>query len=184
MILEKHNTTSKDAIKYPSPICKMEFVINLATEALANGEFPIAAAVFHGEKLISSAYTTECADKRWLVHAEQKALMDADTKMLSLKTRTELELYTNLEPCLMCLGMAISSFIGTINFSLEAPDDGAIDFVRKEYEGRTVTGLPVWRFPEVVGGLMREQSILLFREFVKLNDGKAGVEFARTLANL
>jgi len=146
MILEKHNATSKDAIKYPSPICKMEFVINLAREALANGELPIAAAVFHGEKLISSAYTTERADKRWLVHAEQKALMDADTKMLSLKTRTELELYTNLEPCLMCLGMAISSFIGTINFSLEAPDDGAIDFYEVVFGG---TNKKVMRLSEM-----------------------------------
>ena len=163
---------------------KMSVVIDLAKEAMGYNEFPIAAATYLGDELISSAYTSEKADKRFLVHAEQKALMDADMKRLSYKDRSQLELYTNLEPCLMCLGMAISSFVGKIYYALEAPEDGAVDFVRKEYEGRKVTGFDAWHFPEVTGGLLREQSIQLFREFVELNEGKPGVEFARSLSIL
>jgi len=167
-----------------TPNEKMEFVITLAKSAMDNGEFPIAAAVYHSDELISSAYTTERADKRFLVHAEQKALMDADMKRLPFDVRFKLELYTNLEPCLMCLGIAISSFIGKIYYALEAPEDGAVEFVRKEYDGRKVTGLDAWHFPEVIGGLLREQSIQLFREYVKRNEGNPGVDFARSLAVL
>lgn len=163
---------------------KMGFVIELAKRAMDNGEFPIAAAVYHDDELISSAYTTERADGRWLVHAEQKALLDADMKKLPFDIRLKLELYTNLEPCLMCLGMSISSFVSKIYYALEAPEDGAVEFVRKEYEGRKITGLPVWHFPEVTGGLLREQSIQLFQEFVERNEGKPGVDFARSLAEL
>ena len=161
---------------------KMSAVIKLAKKAMDSGELPIAAAVYYENELISSAHTTERADGRWLVHAEQKALMDADMKKLPLKIRSQLELYTNLEPCLMCLGMAISSFIGKVYYALEAPGDGAVDFVRKEYEGRKMAGLPNWGFPQIFGGLQREQSLDLFREFVKRNEGKPGVDFAKSLA--
>lgn len=167
-----------------TPNDKMKFVIELAKKAIDSGELPIAAAVYHGGELISWAHTTECADGRFLVHAEQKALMDADMKKLPIKIRSQLELYTNLEPCLMCLGMALSSFIGKIYYALEAPEDGAVEFVRKEYEGRKITGLPAWRFPEISGGLLREESIQLFCEFVERNEERPGIGFARSLADL
>ena len=167
-----------------TPNQKMTFVIELARKAMENGEFPIAAAVYLDDELISSAYTTEKADKRFLVHAEQKALIDADMKRLPFKDRSRLELYTNLEPCLMCLGMVLSSFVGKIYYALEAPEDGAIDFVNMEYEGRKVTGLTAWRFPEVSKGLHREQSIQLFREYVEQNKDKPGVDFTKSLAVL
>ena len=163
---------------------KMQFVIDLARKALDSGELPIAAAIYHGDNLISSAYTTERADGRWLVHAEQKTLIDADMQKLPFEIRTQLELYTNLEPCLMCLGMAMSSFVGKIYYALEAPEDGVIELVRDELEKRNVTGLSAYRFPEVTKGLMREDSIQLFREFVEQNEGKSGVDFARSLAVL
>ncbi|MCL2408762.1 MAG: nucleoside deaminase [Oscillospiraceae bacterium] len=164
-----------------TPDEKMAYVIDLAKEALDNGEFPIAAAIYHGDKLISSAYTSERTDGRFLVHAEQKALMDADMQKLPFEVRFKLELYTNLEPCLMCLGMAMSSFIGKVYYALEAPEDGAVDFVRKEYASRPPG---IWHFPEVTGGILREQSIQLFRKFVEQNEDNPGVDFAKTLAKL
>jgi len=163
---------------------KMQFVIDLARKALDSGELPIAAAIYHGDNLISSAYTTERADGRWLVHAEQKTLIDADMQKLPFEIRTQLELYTNLEPCLMCLGMAMSSFVGKIYYALEAPEDGAIELIRKGFDGRVVSGLSGYRFPDVSRGLLRESSMQLFREFAEGNKGKSGAAFAMSLANL
>ena len=167
-----------------TPNEKMAFVMELAKQAMDQGEFPIAAAIYHGDELISSAYTTERRDERWLVHAEQKALIEADMKKLPLHVRSQLELYTTLEPCLMCLGMAISSFIGKVYYAVEAPDDGAVNLVQEKYENHKVAGLPSWHFPETTGGLLRDQSIHLFREFVERNEGKPGVDFARTIGEL
>ena len=158
--------------------------MGLAKEAIDHGELPIAAAVYHGDELISAAYTTERTDGRWLVHAEQKALMEADKKKLPLAVREKLELYTTLEPCLMCLGTAMSSFVGKVYYALEAPEDGAVSLVRKEFEKRQVAGLPSYHFPEVTKGLMREHSIQLFQAFVQQNEGKPGVAFAKSLASL
>jgi len=105
-------------------------------------------------------------------------------KKLPINVRSQLELYTNLEPCLICIGMALSSFVGKVYYALEAPEGGAVDFVRKEYEERSITGLSAWQFPEVRAGLLRTESIQLFREFVDRNEGRPGVIFAKSLANL
>jgi len=169
-----------------TPNEKMAFVIGLAKDAMNKGELPIAAAIYHGDELVSSAYTTEREDGRFLVHAEQKALYDADTQKLPYSVRTKLELYTNLEPCLMCLGMAISSFVGEIYYSLEAPEDGAIDFVRVAFEKQPSE---TWHFPKVNTGLLREESLCLFREYVERNQSNTGypagvIKFAKALAEL
>jgi tRNA(adenine34) deaminase len=162
----------------------MRFVLRLAEDAIPQGELPIAAAIFHGDELISSAYTTERADGRWLVHAELKALLDADMKKLPFDIRVNLELYTNLEPCIMCLGAAMSCFIGHVVYSLEAPEDGAVELVRREYERRQITGLAGYHMPKITMGLLREESRQLFRRFAELNTGKPGVDFALSLANI
>ena len=168
-----------------TPNKKMEFVIELANKAMESGEFPIAAAIFHHDELIASAHTSENADGRFLVHAEQKALMDTDMKKLPIRVRRELELYTNLEPCLMCLGTAISSFVGKVYYSVEAPDDGSVELISTEYARRKDAGIPPqFPFPEVHSGLLREQCIKLFRDFVENNEGKPGVDYAKTIAYL
>jgi len=169
-----------------TPNEKMTFVIGLAKEAMNKGELPIAAAIYHGDELVSSAYTTEREDGRFLVHAEQKALYDADMQKLPYSVRTKLELYTNLEPCLMCLGMAISSFVGEVYYSLEAPEDGAIDFVRVAFEKRPSE---TWHFPKVNTGLLREESLCLFREYVERNQSNTKcpvglIKFAKALAEV
>ena len=167
-----------------TPQEKMHFVINLAKKGMKLGELPIAAAIFHGDELLSSAYTTEKQDGKWLVHAELKALIDLDEKKIPIKTRKECELFTNLEPCLMCLGTALNSFIGTVYYAVEAPDDGAVGVVEKHYKSHKINGLPAWHFPDIKVGLLREASIDLFREFVEVNEGAAGTDFAKTIATL
>ena len=44
-----------------------------------------------------------------------------------------MELFTNLEPCMMCLGASISSFVGKVCYSLNAPSDGAAKALFKRY---------------------------------------------------
>ena len=185
-IIKNTNRKAKGAI-IMTPDDKMQFVLKLARKAMESGELPIAAAIYNGDELISAAHTSEIADRRFLVHAEQKALMEADMKKLPIEVRVKLELYINMEPCLMCLGTAMSSFVNKVYYGVEAPDDGAVDFVRKKYEDHKIRGLSIWHFPETTGGLLREQSIQLFREYVEQNAEKGipgMVEFAQVIASL
>ncbi len=107
----------------------MNLTIDLAEEALTKGEMPISACIFLGDQVIAKAYTSEKSDSRLLVHAELKALIQADLNHYSINERKQLQLFTTLEPCLMCYGAAMSFYLGEIYYSLKAPEDGALSLI-------------------------------------------------------
>lgn len=63
-------------------------------------------------------------------HAELVALEEADRQRLSFEQRTRAMLVSNREPCLMCMGAAMSFFLGEIIYGLESSTDGAVALVR------------------------------------------------------
>ena len=136
---------------------KMELTIALAKEALDRGEMPIAAILFHGDRAVAKTYTSEKADRRFLVHAELKALLEADRAGFSVEERRNTQLFTTLEPCcLMCFGAAMLFFVGEVVYSLTAPDDGATRLV----DFRRFSGPLVRRQrPIVRGGLLRDSAM-------------------------
>lgn len=162
---------------------KMQITIRIAQEAIEQGELPIAAVVFLGDEIVSSCYTTDKFDKRFLMHAELKALIEADMKRYPLKKRKEMQLFTTLEPCMMCLGAAMSSYIGKIFYALEAPMDGAVRYAN-EYWNKECREIPSYSLPTIQGGVLREEVKNLFGEYTKRNSPGAFYEFAMTLSSL
>lgn len=135
---------------------KMRTTLDLAREAMAAGECPIAAIVFLDDKIIAKGYTKEFSERRLLVHAELNALIDADLMRYPYEDRKRMQLFTNLEPCMMCLGAAMSSFIGEVYYALESPSDGAVNMAR-EWNPRS-GDFAAYRLPEITGGILREES--------------------------
>ena len=160
----------------------MRKTLALATEALELGEFPIASIVVLDDKIIASATASEQREKRFLGHAELVALEEADRLRLSLDDRRDVKLFTNLEPCLMCLGAAMSFFLGEIYYGLESPGDGAVNLVKAWV--RKGDDIPGYQVPEITGGLLREESIKLFEEYVSLHPPGPMREWAKTLTEL
>lgn len=142
---------------------KMRHTLDLARQAMEAGELPVAAVIFRGDEIVAMSHTSERADRRCLVHAELKALLEADAKGFSFQDRRSMQLFVNLEPCLMCLGAATSFFIGEIHYALESPEDGAAWVARSWSPGGQ--SFQQYRFPALHGGLLREQSQELFREY-------------------
>jgi tRNA(adenine34) deaminase len=126
---------------------KMKLAIETAREALNAGEIPIGAVIFLGDEIISKSYTSEKTDKRYLVHAEIKALMEADEKCFKMKDRRRMQLFTTLEPCMMCLGGAMSFCIGEIYYALEAPNDGAVAVAKQKWAEDCIE-YPGYKVPE------------------------------------
>jgi tRNA(adenine34) deaminase len=157
----------------------MRQALALAREALALGEFPIAAIVVLDGQIIASGTASEVRERRYLGHAELVALEAADKLQLSLPDRRRAKLFTTLEPCLMCLGAAMSFFLGEIVYGLESPGDGAVALV----EGwvRREEDIPGYRLPRITGGLLREESIALFAEYVSAQPPGPMRDWARTL---
>ncbi|MGD9100220.1 MAG: deaminase [Anaerolineae bacterium] len=169
-------------IKEKTPQHYMRQALALAAEALKLGEFPIAAIVVLDDKIIASAMTSERREKRFLGHAELVALEQVDKQSLSFYDRRAVRLFTNLEPCLMCMGAAMSFFLGEIYYGLESPGDGAVNlvqaWVRKEED------MPGYQLPKITGGLLREESIELFKKYVSLHPPGPMRAWAETLTRL
>jgi tRNA(adenine34) deaminase len=160
----------------------MRQTLTLAAEALELGEFPIAAIVVLDDEIIASAMTSEQREKRFLGHAELVALEQADRQQLSFVQRRDARLFTNLEPCLMCLGAAMSFFLGEIYYALESPGDGAVALARAWV--RQEDDIPGYQLPKITGGLLRQESIKLFQEYVSLRPPGPMRDWAETLAKL
>jgi len=77
------------------------------------------------------------------------------------KNARGITVYTNLEPCLMCLGLMLNIRVSRIVYSLEDPYGGGVCILNQH-------SLPMRHredHPFITGGVLREQSIVLFRKF-------------------
>ena len=160
----------------------MQQVLTLAGLVLEQGELPIAAMVVLDGGIISQATTSEVREKRFLGHAELVALEIADRQHLSYDQRVSAKLYTNLEPCMMCMGAAMSFFLGEVVYGLESPGDGAVEVVKSWT--RKEEDIPGYRVPKITGGVLREESVELFEEYVARHDAGPMRDWAETLTNL
>ncbi|MBL6991134.1 MAG: nucleoside deaminase [Bacteriovoracaceae bacterium] len=156
--------------------------IRVAKEAINQGELPIASVLVLNNEIIASGFTTEVRDKRFLVHAELHTLLEADRKNLSYKDRKKSQLFTTLEPCMMCLGTCMSFFLGNVYYALESPGDGAVQMAQKWH--RKEDDIPGYSLPKIEGGILRNESINLFQEYVDSHSCGAMWEWAKTLASL
>jgi tRNA(adenine34) deaminase len=158
--------------------------LRVAAAGLEAGELPIGAVVVLGNHILAAAWTAERAEGRRLVHAELRALEMADRLRPFPGARSDVRLYTTLEPCLMCLGAAMSFGIGEIHYALESPGDGASSLVQ-EWQ-RDEAAMPSYRLPRVVQrtGPLRQTSIDLFAAYVVRHTSGPMWEWAKTLASL
>lgn len=143
---------------------KMLLVLDLAEEGMKQGELPIAAIIFHGDEIISKAYTTEKREGRYLVHAEMLAMLEMDKGKYPFKIRKEMQLFTNLEPCTMCYGASIHSFIGSIYYSIDSPTDGGT--IWAEHTWDTYHTDSIFKKPKVYKGILMEESKELFQNYL------------------
>jgi tRNA(adenine34) deaminase len=109
----------------------MREALAVAHQGLEKGELPIGAVVVVNDQIIASAHTMERSEKRFLVHADLLALGAADRLQLFPGKRRDARLYVNLEPCFMCMGAAMSFFLGEVYCGLESPGDGAVALVQQ-----------------------------------------------------
>ena len=158
---------------------KMMLVINLAQKALEENELPIACIIFNNNTIIAQSCTSENKDKRLLVHAEMKALLELDQKKIPAKEKMQMELFTNLEPCMMCLGASISSFVGKIYYSLDAPSDGAAKWAEKTWNEHHVKSS--FCLPEITSGILETESKALFKRYIDIHREGSLVEWVKTL---
>jgi tRNA(adenine34) deaminase len=105
------------------------------------------------------------------------AMLEADQRIGLARSPQPLTLVVNLEPCLMCMGAAMTLGIEGVWFGLESPNDGAVALLD---QWRPPVEQPFFHRPgEIVGGIHRPAIRDQFARYAT-SAGPAGIrEWAR-----
>jgi len=147
----------------------MQAALEEAAAGLTAGELPIGAVAAADGEIVARAHWR--AGKGLLAHPELVALQRANRRGLTL--------VTTLEPCLLCMAAAMFAFAERVVFALESPTDGGttIGDVWNPAEGSVAP----YRFPDVVGGVRRGDSLALVHDFLEREPGSRFAPWAATL---
>ncbi len=139
----------------------MTAALDLARTALAAGEFPVGCVITDGDTVVARGQRTGTAagSGNEIDHAEINALRRLWATGTQIN-RSTLTLYCTMEPCLMCFAAIVLTGIGRIVYAYEDVMGGGTGLDR--------FGLPpLYRDADltVVPGVLRKDSLLLFRRF-------------------
>jgi tRNA(adenine34) deaminase len=144
----------------------MKIALKEARSALKNGDLPVGAVLVIDGKLIAKKRNKLYSYSDWISHAELKIIQE-NSKIIKEKIKTKnsnVELYTTVEPCLMCLGATILNRITRVVFSCPDPFGGAT-----KINPKNLSKWYIERWPMIEGGLFKKESCDLIINFMKLN---------------
>ena len=150
-------------------LATMRIALTEAQAAADRGEVPVGAVVLDpvSGAVIARAANGPIAAHDPSAHAEILALRAAGAELGSYRL-TGLTLFVTLEPCAMCAGAISHARIGRLVYGAEDAKGGAVFHGPRFFEQPTCH----WR-PEVVGGLLAQESGALLRAFFRARRGGA-----------
>lgn len=140
----------------------MKAAFREAEKALGNEEVPIGAVIVHDGLIIGKGYNQIELLQDATAHAEIVAIGAASESRKTWRLN-DCTLYVTLEPCMMCLGAILQSRIERIVYAASDNRFGAIE--SSVY--RETAELAYRRWPEIVGGVMQEESRAMIQHFFK-----------------
>jgi tRNA(Arg) A34 adenosine deaminase TadA len=152
----------------PAPdVLHMQAALDLAREAAAAGEAPVGAVVVDPvtDAVVARAHNRPVGLSDPTAHAEILALRQAAQAVGNYRL-TRLLLYVTLEPCAMCAGAISHARIGRLVYAAADPKGGAVAHGPRLFDQPTCH----WR-PEVVAGVLAEESAELLRAFFRERRG-------------
>ena len=140
----------------------MSLALELAREALADGDVPVGAVVIDGTgTVIGTGRNTRERDADPTGHAEIAALREASAARGAWRL-DDCTLYVTLEPCTMCAGAIVQSRIGHLVFGAWDEKAGAVGSLWDVVRDRRLN-----HRPEVTSGVLAEESTALLQEFFR-----------------
>jgi tRNA(adenine34) deaminase len=143
----------------------MSLALQEAQQALTLGDYPVGAALTVEGELWSIERNSILSDGNNTAHAEHKLFYAQSTRLRARSLEhpdADICLYTTLEPCLMCLGIAVLHRVSRIIVACPDPH-GGVSRLTGDYLG----GVYHSRWPKIQIGLYREHSCALILEFLK-----------------
>lgn len=97
-----------------------------AKKSYENDEIPVGCVIVKDNKIIASAHNCKESSKNSIMHAELLAV-DRACKAVGDWRLDDCEIYTTLEPCMMCMGAIIESRIRTIYYGTICKNERMFD---------------------------------------------------------
>jgi tRNA(adenine34) deaminase len=162
----------------------MKIALEEAKIALKKGELPVGAVLATEDRVIIKAHN-QVIGNGLLWHAEFAALQKCDDREFLKKQnvkRSDMKLYTTLEPCFMCYGAAMNFHLNGIVYGLESPDDGVANLVSVWKRERGVRSY--FKPLTAEGAVLRDECQVLFREFAIRYSKSPFANWAKELGNI
>ena len=148
----------------------MRVALKASQEALDAGEYPVTAVLVIDGEIIEVLSNRNISHASWGSHAESlilqkhSSMIREATKRLSLKEEMSgrIELYSTLEPCLMCLWTAVLHKVKRIVYSCPDPRGGVAKLVKPEQ----LTEFYQQRWPEIKGNVLWQDSYELITSYI------------------
>jgi tRNA(adenine34) deaminase len=158
----------------------MQRALTLARRGLAEGAMPIGAVLARNGQVLAESYW-KGRERGRLEHPDSVVLHEVD-RWIDSQGRREATLYLTMEPCLMCMGTAMSFFLGRIVYAMPARADGAAN-VAEVWE--PAAGHPeatgAYAVPRVEGGVLEAEARDLVVEWLETGATGPEADFARQL---
>jgi tRNA(adenine34) deaminase len=144
----------------------MRLALDEAAAALAHGDVPVGAVVLSpsGELLAQARNEREVSGDP-TAHAEVLALRRAAESVGEWRL-TGCTLVVSLEPCTMCAGALVLARVGRLAYGADDPKAGAVGSLWDVVRDRRLN-----HRPEVVRGVLADESAELLREFFRDHRG-------------
>lgn len=150
----------------------IQHCIALSKKAIEQGEMPFASLITKGDSIIAESGNAVGKEKDVTEHAEI-VVMKMAQKLLKPEEFKDCTLYTNVEPCPMCSFMIRELKFKKVVFSMHSPIMGGYTKwpILQDTELEQLTGY-FGSPPEVVGGLLEEQTDAVWKTFSITPKGK------------
>ncbi len=139
----------------------MREAIAEAVKAEAAGDIPVGAIVVRDGVIIARAGNARMLTDDPTAHAEVLVLREA-AKVVGNWRLEGCTLYVTLEPCTMCAGALVLARIMRVVYGTADPKAGAVESIY-----RVLSDTRLNHNPELLGGLMAEESAELLQNFFR-----------------
>ena len=138
----------------------MREALILAQEAADEGEVPVGCVITLGERVVGRGRNRRETAKNALCHAEIEAIHEACTTLGGWRL-WQCTMYVTLEPCPMCAGAIINARIPRLVYGAADERSGCCGSLIRLFD------LPFNHRPEVVSGVLAEESLALMQTFFR-----------------
>lgn len=135
----------------------MRIAINEARKSVKCGDIPVGAIITKDNKIIAKAYNQKEKKNSVISHAEIIAINKA-SKHLKNYRLDDCAIYTTKEPCLMCMGVILSSRISKIVYGAKDSRFGTENLAKENNFNHTC---------EIKGSVLEEECSELLTDFFK-----------------